>query len=94
MPRSKSTKSRTKSRTRSKKSRPRKYKYKGYYDGPVVRSSPKRASPKPRSVPSTPQRRPQFIPGTTPRTTNVQFGNEIGVTPSRLQFDFKSPSIQ
>lgn len=90
MPRSKSTKSRARSRSRPR--RTKKYTYKGYYDGPVkttMRASPKRASPR---VPSTPARRPQFVPGTTPRTTQVKFGNEIGVTPSRLQFDFQSPS--
>jgi len=92
MPRSKSTKSRSRLRSKSRLRTKRKYTYKGYYDGPVIttRASPKRASPR---VPSTPARRPQFIPGTTPRTTNVKFGNEIGVTPSRLQFDFKSPSV-
>jgi hypothetical protein len=107
MPRTKSTKrsrsrSRTKSRVSSKSPKRRvrskysNYKFKGYYSAtraPVLTiptttrstSTPRKAS----------RQTSKFIASNTPRTRDVKFGNEIGlVTPTRLNFDFKSPSMK
>ena len=79
-----------KKRSRSRSRKLKKSSTLGYYSAryrppPTIKSPIRYKSPVRTAAKS-------FLPAGTPRIKPVKFGNEVGFTPSRLNFEFKSPS--